>query len=78
MNITMEGFCQQDMLWEPPAIELGFGKGLCLDCVTESPGELTKILVDFPGGPVVKILHFQFRGCRFYPGWETKIPHTIQ
>ena len=75
---TMEVFFQQNMLWEPPAIGLGFGKVLCLDCVTESPRELTKILMDFPGGPVVKISHFQFRGHGFYPRWGTKIPHTIQ
>ena len=24
-------------------------------------------LRDFPGGPVVKTLRFQGRGCRFYP-----------
>ena len=67
VNKTMEGFFQQNMLWELPAIELGFGKGLCLDYVTESPGELPKILMVFPGGPVVKILHFQGRGQRFNP-----------
>ena len=78
VNKTMEGFFQLNMLWELPAIELGFGKGLCLGCVTESPGELIKILMDFPRGPVVKILHFQFRGHGFYPGLGTKIPYTIQ
>ena len=33
---------------------------------------------DFPGGLVVKTLHFQCRGHRFDPWWETKIPHVMQ
>ena len=27
---------------------------------------------DFPGGPVVKTLHFQCRGCGFHP-WSGKL-----
>ena len=30
---------------------------------------------DFPGGPVVKTLHFHCRGQGSIPGWGTKIPH---
>ena len=32
---------------------------------------------DFPGGPAVKTLHFQCRGCGFNP-WGTKIPHVTR
>ena len=31
---------------------------------------------DFAGGPVVKTLHFQYRGYRFHYGWGTKILHV--
>ena len=31
---------------------------------------------DFPGGPVVKTLHFHCRGKGSIPGWGTKIPHA--
>ena len=31
---------------------------------------------DFAGGPVVKTLHFQYRGYRFHCGWGTKILHV--
>ena len=33
---------------------------------------------DFPGDPVVKILHFQYRGRRFDPWSGTKFPHATQ
>ena len=33
---------------------------------------------DFPGGPVVKTLHFHRRGCGFDPRSGTKIPPTAQ
>ena len=29
-----------------------------------------------PGGPVVKTLHFHFRGTGSIPGWGTKILHA--
>ena len=38
-------------------------------------------LRDFPGGPVVKTLHFHCRwggGTSSNPGWGTKIPHGMQ
>jgi len=31
----------------------------------------------FPGGPMVKTLHFHCRGYWFDPGWGTKIPHAM-
>ena len=31
---------------------------------------------DFPGGPVVKTLHFQHRGHEFNP-WSGKIPYAL-
>ena len=34
----------------------------------------TRSLWDFPGGPGVKMLHFQCRGVGSIPGWGTKIP----
>ena len=34
--------------------------------------------MDFPGGPVVKTLHFHCRGHEFDPGWRTKIPQATQ
>ena len=33
-------------------------------------------LRDFPGGPVVKTLHFHCRGCGFDP-WSGKMPHGM-
>ena len=32
---------------------------------------------DFPGGPVVKTLHFHCRGTGFLPGRGTKIPYSV-
>ena len=34
--------------------------------------------MDFPGGPVVKTLHFHCRGYEFDPGWRTKISQATQ
>ena len=34
--------------------------------------------MDFPGGPVVKTLHFHCRGHEFDPGWRTKISQATQ
>ena len=40
-------------------------------------GELKKKKMgNFPGSPVVKILHFQYRGMNSVPGQKTKIPHA--
>ena len=42
------------------------------------PNEQMKIALtqgEFPGGQVVKTLHFQCRGYGFIPGQGTKIPH---
>ena len=33
-------------------------------------------LLDFPGGPMVKTLHFQCRGTGLTPSWRTKIPYA--
>lgn len=38
VNEDMQGSCQQDMLWEPPAVGLGFVKVLHIYCITESLG----------------------------------------
>ena len=37
-----------------------------------------QVVGDFPGGPVVKTLHFQGRSTGLIPGWGTKIPHAVQ
>ena len=34
-------------------------------------------MLDFPRGPVVKILSFHCRGHRLIPGQETKIPQVV-
>ena len=36
------------------------------------------VLKDFPGGPVVKILHFHLRTVGSIPDWGAKIPHAAQ
>ena len=47
--------------------------------VVSQKDEKKKNLEHFPGGPVIKTQHFHHRGHRgSTPGWETKIPHTIQ
>ena len=33
---------------------------------------------DFPGGLVIKTLHFESRGVNSTPGWGTKIPHIVR
>ena len=33
---------------------------------------------EFPGGPVVKTLHFNVGGAGLIPGLGTKIPHALQ
>ena len=33
---------------------------------------------DFPGGPLVKILHFNARDVGSIPGQGTKIPHALR
>ena len=33
---------------------------------------------EFPGGPVVRTLHFHCRGPGFNPGWGTKIPQAVR
>ena len=33
---------------------------------------------DWPGGPVFKTPRFYAGGLGLIPGWETKIPHTLQ
>ena len=46
--------------------------------ITDSLG-IKMIMWDFPGGPVVKTLHFQSKGCRLNP-WLRKLrfPHAAQ
>ena len=41
---------------------------------------LTAVPGDFPGGPMVKILHCTSSagGVGSVPGWVTKIPHAVQ
>ena len=34
--------------------------------------------LDFPGGPVVKIPHFRYRGACSIPDQRAKIPHASQ
>ena len=36
------------------------------------------MMVDFPGGPVVKTLHFNSGGMGSIPGQRTKVPHAAQ
>jgi len=60
---------------EFPALEGGFlttgptGKSLFMSFKN-------KILLDFPGSPMVKTLSFQCREWAFHPGQGTKIPHV--
>ena len=35
-----------------------------------------KCIRDFPGGPVVRTLHFHCQDLGLLPGWGTRIPHA--
>ena len=43
-----------------------------------TPGKLTDLPRDFPGGPVVESLRFHCRALGSIPGWGTKIPYDAK